>query len=126
MQDYHRFHFPVSGVLASVREVPGKLMTVNPIAVNSSYPNVFTENKRSVAIIETEEFGDVAFVAIGATMVGSIVFTAETGWSYRKGEEMGYFQFGGSTVVAVFQEGTVAFDEDLLSNRCRMWPCNLD
>ena len=44
-QDYHRFHFPVTGTLTSIRDVPGKLYTVNPIAVNASFPNVFTVSR---------------------------------------------------------------------------------
>ena len=68
-QDYHRFHFPVRGTLVSLRDIPGKLYTVNPIAVNSRNVNVFCENKRAVALIDSPDFGRVAFVAIGATMV---------------------------------------------------------
>ncbi|KAI8026284.1 Phosphatidylserine decarboxylase proenzyme 2 [Camellia lanceoleosa] len=73
-QDYHRFHFPVSGTIENFVDIPGCLYTVNPIAVNSKYCNVFTENKRVVSVISTRDFGKVAFVAIGATMVGSITF----------------------------------------------------
>ncbi|CAL9098997.1 unnamed protein product [Musa textilis] len=77
------------------------LMKVNPIAVNSKYCNVFTENKRVVSIISTSEFGKVAFVAIGATMVGSIAFTKNEGDYVHKGDEFGYFSFGGSTVICL-------------------------
>jgi type III secretory pathway component EscU len=59
LQDYHRFHVPVSGTLEKFVEIPGCLYTVNPIAVNSKYCNVFTENKRVVSIISTSEFGKV-------------------------------------------------------------------
>lgn len=75
-QDYHRFHWPVSGTVASITDIPGRLYTVNPIAVNSKV-NVFGENKRAVVMIDTEAFGRVAFVAIGATVVGTIHFTAK-------------------------------------------------
>ncbi|KAG5000555.1 hypothetical protein JHK87_021627 [Glycine soja] len=77
---------------------------VNPIAVNSKYCNVFTENKRVVSIVSTVDFGKVAFVAIGATMVGSITFTKKKGDYVKKGDEFGYFSFGGSTVICVFEE----------------------
>ncbi|PWA86021.1 phosphatidylserine decarboxylase 2 [Artemisia annua] len=103
-QDYHRFHLPVSGKIEQIVDIPGSLYTVNPIAVNSKYCNVFTENKRSVAIISTQEFGKVAFVAIGATMVGSITFTKKKGDYVQKGDEFGYFSFGGSTVICVFEK----------------------
>ncbi|XP_043722005.1 phosphatidylserine decarboxylase proenzyme 2-like isoform X1 [Telopea speciosissima] len=118
-QDYHRFHFPVSGTIEQFVDIPGCLYTVNPIAVNSKYCNVFTENKRVVSIISTEDFGKVAFVAIGATMVGSITFLKNEGDLVQKGEEFGYFSFGGSTVICVFEKDVIDIDEDLLSNSAR-------
>ncbi|KAF3791781.1 Phosphatidylserine decarboxylase proenzyme 2 [Nymphaea thermarum] len=101
-QDYHRFHMPVSGKVEQFVEIPGYLYTVNPIAVNSKYCNVFTENKRVVSIISTLCFGKVAFVAIGATMVGSINFSKKKGDYVRKGEE-----------------GKIDIEEDLLANSAR-------
>ncbi|TKY45927.1 Phosphatidylserine decarboxylase proenzyme 2 [Spatholobus suberectus] len=118
-QDYHRFHFPVSGIIEQSVDIPGCLYTVNPIAVNSKYCNVFTENKRVVSIISTVDFGKVAFVAIGATMVGSITFTKKKGDYVNKGDEFGYFSFGGSTVICVFEKNSIAVDEDLLANSTR-------
>lgn len=118
-QDYHRFHFPVSGTVERFSQIPGALYTVNPIAVNSKYCNVFTENKRTVSIISTKDFGKVAFVAIGATMVGSITFTKEEGDRIRKGDEFGYFSFGGSTVICVFEKDAIEIDEDLLAKSAR-------
>ncbi|KAB2628500.1 phosphatidylserine decarboxylase proenzyme 3-like [Pyrus ussuriensis x Pyrus communis] len=118
-QDYHRFHFPVSGTIQKIVNIPGCLYTVNPIAVNSKYCNVFTENKRVVSIISTAEFGKVAFVAIGATMVGSVTFSKKEGDHIKKGEEFGYFSFGGSTVICVFEKDAIEIDEDLLANSAR-------
>ncbi|AQK98088.1 Phosphatidylserine decarboxylase proenzyme 3 [Zea mays] len=115
-QDYHRFHVPVSGTVEKFVEIPGCLYTVNPIAVNSKYCNVFTENKRVVSMISTSEFGKVAFVAIGATMVGSITFLKKEGDYVRKGDEFGYFSFGGSTVICVFEKDAIQFDADLVAN----------
>ncbi|EEF35940.1 phosphatidylserine decarboxylase, putative [Ricinus communis] len=123
-QDYHRFHTPVSGTIEQFVDVPGHLYTVNPIAVNSEYCNVFTENKRVVSIISTAEFGKVAFIAIGATMVGSITFLKKEGDYIKKGDELGYFSFGGSTVICVFEkedlvQDAILIDEDLLANSAR-------
>ncbi|XP_027106336.1 phosphatidylserine decarboxylase proenzyme 2 isoform X1 [Coffea arabica] len=115
-QDYHRFHSPVSGTIEMFVNIPGCLYTVNPIAVNSKYCNVFTENKRVVCIISTADFGKVAFVAIGATMVGSITFSKKLGEYVQKGDELGYFSFGGSTVICVFEKDRIKIDEDLLEN----------
>ncbi|XP_021900034.1 phosphatidylserine decarboxylase proenzyme 3-like, partial [Carica papaya] len=118
-QDYHRFHVPVSGIIERFVNIPGCLYTVNPIAVNSKYCNVFTENKRIATIISTREFGKVAFVAIGATMVGSITFLRNEGDHVRKGDEFGYFSFGGSTVICIFEKDAIQIDEDLLANSAR-------
>eukprot|EP00897_Mesotaenium_endlicherianum_P003965 jgi/Mesen1/3597/ME000020S03131 len=118
-QDYHRFHSPVSGTVSGFSDIPGHLFTVNPIGVNGKFCDVFTENKRKLCLISTADFGDVAFVAIGATMVGSIVFTCSPGDVIKKGDELGYFQFGGSTCIAVFQQGTIHFDDDLAANSVR-------
>ncbi|PKI45985.1 hypothetical protein CRG98_033625 [Punica granatum] len=118
-QDYHRFHLPVSGTIEKFVDIPGCLYTVNPIAINSKYCNVFTENKRVVSLISTEDFGKVAFIAIGATMVGSITFLKHKGEYAKKGDEFGYFSFGGSTVICVFEKDAIEIDEDLLQTSAR-------
>ncbi|GLJ31936.1 hypothetical protein SUGI_0642840 [Cryptomeria japonica] len=115
-QDYHHFHMPISGVVGRFNEILGQLYTVNPIAVNNKHCNVFTENKRVVCIISSQEFGKMAFVAIGATMVGSITFTKNEGDFLKKGDELGYFLFGGSTVVCVFKKDAIDLDEALVLN----------
>lgn len=76
-QDYHRFHSPVTGELQKFSFIKGNYYTVNPIAVKENSVEVFCENKRLVTTIDTSDFGQVAFVAIGATMVGSINMTKE-------------------------------------------------
>ncbi|KAI7845326.1 hypothetical protein COHA_001168 [Chlorella ohadii] len=115
-QDYHRFHLPVSCRVLSITDVPGELMTVNPLAVNSPFANVFTRNKRSVLLLDAPGYGQVAYVAIGATVVGSIRWTVEVGQELGKGDECGFFAFGGSTIVVLFQQGAVVWDADLLQN----------
>lgn len=71
-QDYHRYHSPVTGKIKLFRSVPGTYYQVDPVALQSDV-DVLTKNKRQFVVIETEEFGDVLFVAIGATDVGSVV-----------------------------------------------------
>lgn len=115
-QDYHRFHSPVTGKIESIQDVPGQYFTVNPIAVNSKFADVFTQNKRSIMWIQTAQFGKIPFVAIGATLVGSIRWTKKEGEMVQKGEELGYFAFGGSTCIILFPPGAAVFDEDLLVN----------
>lgn len=100
-------------------EIPGHLYTVNPIAVNSPMCNVFTENKRVRVEIRTQHFGLVQFVAIGATAVGSINLTVTCGAQIKKGDELGYFAFGGSTCITVMQRKLVDLEQDLCKMSCK-------
>ncbi|KAI6010719.1 phosphatidylserine decarboxylase-domain-containing protein [Pisolithus orientalis] len=114
--DYHRFHSPVDGrVLTEHRDIPGEYYTVNPQAVNEPNLDVFTRNKRSVLLLEHEvSKKPIAIVAVGALLVGSIVWTYNN--EIKRGDEVGYFAYGGSTVIAVFPPGLIQFDEDLVLN----------
>lgn len=71
-QDYHRYHSPVTGRIKMFRSIPGDYYEVDPIALQSDV-DILTRNKRQFVVIETKHFGDVLFVAIGATDVGSVV-----------------------------------------------------
>ena len=113
--DYHRFHFPCEGNPGPPRFINGWLYSVNPIALVTR-PSIFWENKRVVTAIESPSLGQVQFVDIGATMVGSIRQTYTPGETVAKGEEKGYFAFGGSSVAVLFKKGRVEFDADLLEN----------
>ncbi|KAJ3138423.1 hypothetical protein HDU90_001387 [Geranomyces variabilis] len=113
-QDYHRWHVPVGGVLSADKKViPGTFYTVNPKAVKE-HLDVYTENAREVSTLISPVFGEVAIVAVGAMLVGSIVQTAKPGVPIARGEEMGYFEFGGSTVLVLFQKGAMKWDDDLV------------
>jgi phosphatidylserine decarboxylase len=117
--DYHRFHSPIDGEVGEVVHIPGQYYTVNPQAVNEPGFDVFTANTRSVLYMKHTQTGlPVAFVAIGALLVGSIAWTngGQKGNTVKKGEELGYFAYGGSTVVAVLPQGIVQFDSDLIKN----------
>jgi hypothetical protein len=83
-------------------DVNGALFTVNPIAIRQDI-NVYTENKRVVSEIHTPSFGTVVLVAVGATIVGSIHHLVEPGSNVTKGDQHGYFAFGGSTILVLFQ-----------------------
>lgn len=113
--DYHRFHFPVAGRAGPVRLLNGPLFSVNPIALCTNI-HILATNKRTLSILESESLGRVLLMEIGATNVGSICQTYQDGSIVSKGEEKGYFRFGGSSTVAIFEPGQVQFDEDLLSN----------
>jgi phosphatidylserine decarboxylase len=77
--------------------------------------DIYTENLRTITIINSEEFGKVLVVAVGAMFVGSIVFTKNEGRVKRMNEH-GYFAFGGSTILLLFQHGKIEFDRDLICN----------
>jgi len=114
-QDYHRFHFPVDGTVGPSTPIDGSLYTVNPVAVRQPI-DVFTENKRIRTILYSKCFGEVVYISVGATMVGSIVLTSHEGQEIKKGDEHGYFAFGGSTVLLLFLPGVIRFDDDLVVN----------
>ncbi|MFK5855344.1 MAG: phosphatidylserine decarboxylase [Bacteroidota bacterium] len=112
--DYHRFHFPVSGYASQPTLIEGDLYSVNPIALRQMV-EIFFLNKREYVSIVTNNFGDVIMAEVGATMVGSIIQTYKAN-SITKGAEKGYFKFGGSTVVLLFEKDKIIIDTDLLEN----------
>jgi len=115
--DCHRFHFPVSGNLTPNKKIEGDYYSVNPYALRKK-AEIFCLNKREYTILSNPLFGDVIMAEVGATMVGSIVQTFK-GSSVKKGEEKGYFKFGGSTVVLLFEKSKIKIDEDLLINTAK-------
>lgn len=112
--DYHRFHFPVSGNLSPNKKIEGDYYSVNPFALRKK-AEIFCLNKREYTVLSNSLFGDVITAEVGATMVGSIVQTYK-GNSVKKGEEKGYFKFGGSTVVLLFEKSKIDIDKDILIN----------
>jgi phosphatidylserine decarboxylase len=113
--DYHRFHFPASGIARETKRIRGSYFSVSPLALRQSL-DIFLENKRSYSVLESNEYGKILYVEVGATVVGSIIQTYSTGAEVNKGEEKGYFKMGGSTVVLFFEPGRVKMDEDILQN----------
>ena len=114
--DYHRFHFPCDGVPAECVKIKGAYFSVSPYAVSENFTEVFCENKREYTILRTENKGDVLICPVGATMVGAIIETFEPETKVFKGDEMGYFAFGGSSVVMLFEKGAIDLDKDILEN----------
>ncbi|SMG07986.1 phosphatidylserine decarboxylase [Marivirga sericea] len=114
--DYHRYHFPYDGVPTQTEEIKGVYYSVSPISVKEKFTEVFTENKKEVCKLKTTERGEILIIPVGATMVGSLNSTFEADKSVKKGEEMGYFAFGGSTVVLLFNSKSFELDKDLIEN----------
>lgn len=114
--DYHRFHFPYSGTPLAITKIKGNYFSVSPYALAKNFTKVFCENKREFCELKTQDKGDILIAPIGATMVGSIFETYTPNKPLQKGDEMGYFAFGGSTVVMLVDKDKIKIDEDILQN----------
>ena len=114
-QDYHRFHIPVDGIMDKPKLIEGEYYTVNPMAIRSAL-DVYSENIRVVVPIDSVAHGRVMVICVGAMMVGSTIITRKEGENVRRTEELGYFKFGGSTLLLLFEPGAMQFDGDLVDN----------
>ena len=110
--DYHRFHFCAAGTAGEPRLINGVLYSVNPIALCRNI-GILVENKRVLTLLETGTIGTVAILEVGATNVGSIVQTSAPG-AVEKGKEKGYFEFGGSMTILLFEPGRIELADDLV------------
>ncbi len=120
-QDYHRWHAPVAGTVEYIKDIPGTYYTVNPQAINEPGTlDVFCENKRSVMTLKRSSTRSrVAIIAVGAMLVGSIKYVGGVdipGSEVRRGQCLGAFYYGGSTVIVLYPPGEIRMDEDLVKN----------
>jgi len=113
--DYHRFHFPCEGDVKSTHLIDGGLSSVSPFALRKNL-SIFWQNKRYLTVLENRKFGICLQLMIGATCVGSVHWTSKVGQHYQKGDEQGYFSFGGSCVITLFPPNSINFDDDILKN----------
>jgi phosphatidylserine decarboxylase len=114
--DYHRFHFPADGQASGPVRVGRGLHSVHPIALIAGAPSF--RNKRMVTMLSDTSCGRMVQVEVGAMTVGSVVQTYKRG-PVKRGQEKGYFHFGGSTVILLTERGRVVPDEDLLDATAR-------
>lgn len=112
--DYHRFHFIDNGIPKESHFIDGSYYSVNPTALER-IPKLYCQNKREWSIFESENFGDIIHIEVGATCVGTIIQTYEPGKKVLKGQEKGYFKFGGSTTILFFKKDMIEIDEDILA-----------
>lgn len=119
-QDYHRWHAPVSGKVTGITDIAGTYYTVNPQAINEAGTlDVFCENRRSVMMVERQGTkAPVAIIAVGAMLVGSIRYNpgVEVESEIERGQCLGAFLYGGSTVIVLYPKGEVELDQDLVKN----------
>ena len=113
--DYHRLHFVDDGIAEKSNIVNGNYYSVNPVALER-IPKLYCQNKREWSVFHSKNFGDIIHVEVGATCVGSIIQTYKENTHISKGEEKGYFEFGGSTVVLFIKKDVVEIDEDILNH----------
>lgn len=113
--DYHRFHFPDDGVCEKTKKIAGDYYSVNPMALQKIV-ELYCRNKREISLFQSKHFGDIVMVEVGATCVGSIIQTFSPFKAIKKGQEKGYFKFGGSTVIMFLEQGKVNLDGDLILN----------
>lgn len=113
VDDYHRYCYVDSGKKNNNVFIKGKLYTVRPIALN--HFNIYKENSREYTILQTDNFGDIVQVEVGATLVGKIKNYHNT-HIFSKGDEKGMFEFGGSTIVLLVEKNKVLFDEEIMKN----------
>lgn len=113
IDDYHRYIYIDNGNKTKNRHISGFYHTVNPIALESV--DIYRENTREVTMLNTENFGEVLQIEIGAMMVGRILNHHQES-EIRRGQEKGMFEFGGSTIVLLFKENAVVPDSDILKN----------
>lgn len=111
--DYHRFHFVDSGKCSKSHSVKGRYYSVNPIALET-IENVFCENKREYSIQQSDNFGELLYIEVGATFVGSIIETYDSSKPVNRFQEKGYFKFGGSTVIIFVKSNILKLDDDIL------------
>lgn len=112
--DYHRFHFIADGPCTPSTEIRGTYYSVNMIAL-SRRVRIFCQNRRSYSVQQSPQWGRVLYIEVGATAVGSIIQSFEPHRPISRGEEKGYFKFGGSTILVFFEPGRVVIDDDIMA-----------
>lgn len=111
-EDYHRYYFIDDGIVLKNYKINGFFHTVNPVVYDKFM--VFKENTRECTHIKTKNFGDVLYVEVGALLVGKI--NNHKLLKFKKGEEKGYFMYGGSTVIILVKKDVVKIDEEIINN----------
>ena len=111
VDDYHRYMYLDDGTFTNYKKIKGKLHTIRPISYKY---NSFVKNTREVSIMNTNNFGKVIQIEIGAMLVGKIVNNYNK--EFKKLEEKGFFDYGGSTIVQLFKKNVIKIDEEIIEN----------
>lgn len=116
VDDDHRYIYVDGGAVSRPCRIPGIFHTVNPVA-NDVSP-IYKENVREYCLLRSEHFGTVLQMEVGALLVGKIENHSVTA-PVKRGQEKGYFAFGGSTIILLTERDTVIPDKDILENSAR-------
>ncbi|KNY27876.1 phosphatidylserine decarboxylase [Pseudobacteroides cellulosolvens] len=115
VDDYHHYCYCDDGKMLFSKHISGRLHTVGPISAKRH--KVYCENSREYSVLDTKHFGKVVQMEVGGLLVGKIVNNLKA--SFKKGEEKGWFEMGGSTIVLLLKETAVNIDEDIVSNSAK-------
>jgi phosphatidylserine decarboxylase precursor len=118
IDDYHRYHVPVAGTVREVRHISGKVYMdvsrnaegVLDVVDGDTYQ---FNQERGLIVVDSPEAGLVAVLPIGMSFVSSVNLSARVGDELRKGDEFGYFMFGGSDIVMVFQDRNIVLEAEV-------------
>ncbi len=110
---FHRYSFVDDGKIKGEKKIPGVLHCVRPVACDR-YP-VYVQNQREYTVLETENFGTVIQMEVGAIIVGKISNRSDAS-DVKRGEEKGYFEFGGSTIIVFVKKDAVVVDDIIVRN----------
>jgi phosphatidylserine decarboxylase len=122
LADWHHFHFPDSGTPGPAVAIRGRYHAGGPYSRRALVP-FYAENHRMLVRFDSDHFGPMAMVEVGALTVGSIRQRFQPGVRVRKGQPKGYFELGGSTVVLLFRPGAIVLDADLCALTAREIEC---
>lgn len=115
VDDYHRYIYAVSGKKSKQYKIKGTFHTVNPVA--NDYLPIYKENSREYCLISSNEYDKIIQMEVGALMVGKITnHNKAANSNVVKGQEKGYFEFGGSTIILLTKKGTFVPRNDILQN----------
>jgi phosphatidylserine decarboxylase len=113
--DYHRFCYADDGKQDDVNTIKGALHSVNPIAL-SAVKSLMAKNYRELTVLHTDHFGKILHFEVGALMVGKVILHNRKFCTFSKGQEKGWFEFGGSTIVQFIHKEAVLPDQDILDH----------
>ena len=112
VDDYHRYIYIDDGEVLKTKKINGVLHTVSPIS-DGKY-KVYSQNSREWTLIKTKNFGNVIQMEVGAMCVGRIKNFSDK--EVTRGQEKGYFEFGGSTIIVFIKKDEVRIDQDIIDN----------